>query len=107
MNRFTKLLYRQYSTSYSPESLAMRYSGESTFWSNLYWLGTIPSGVGLGSYVAYKTINEEKDSNLAVMTVKGASAGFLGMCAGVGLWLIYPVTIGAGVYSYYVKNNKK
>jgi hypothetical protein len=59
---------------------------------DMYWIGTIPSGLGVGTYMANKVVEENLDKTLMENYVRASVVGICGAAAGVVLWLSLPLT---------------
>jgi hypothetical protein len=110
MNSITRLIRKigvsKDSIGIIPARLAFQKNSESL--SNLYWLGTVPSGmIGCG-YGIMKGLDDFKTKSIENRIMYTSMMGLIGFGGGVSMWMLWPLTITTGVSTIiYDKYNEK
>jgi hypothetical protein len=83
-----------------PARLAFRKNEELL--SDIYWLGTVPSGIVCSVVSTVTAINEFNIDKRETRIMYGTVMGLIGFGCGVTLWMLWPiiVPIGVGAYGY-------
>jgi hypothetical protein len=80
----------------------LAFQKNSQLLSDIYWLGTIPSGIVCSVATSIAAIKDFNTDKRETRIMYGTVMGLIGFGGGVTLWMLWPiiVPIGAGVYGY-------